>query len=319
LGRLLKSLQPLIPVIIFCLIGPGANAAVGAGKMPVAASIYPVADMVGQVGGPYLDVTVVVPPGASPHTFEPRPSQVRKISGARCAFIIGAGFENWAARFFSESVRESEVVVLSEGVSLIHTVTHYHQEENVRQGPFKSSPGDHPGSEERTANPHIWLDPVIAQAMVGKIIQALCRIDFPHRKYYEDSGRAYIARLEALDRSIKKAVGQFSHKKYVAFHPAWDYFARRYGLAAVGIIEAAPGRSPTPRTIKKIVREIQQHRIRAIFAEPQLNPKVAEVIAAEAGVKVLLLDPIGGPRISGRRTYLELMTYNLNILQEAMQ
>jgi len=277
--------------------------------------------MVVQVGGPYVDVTVVVPAGASPHTYEPKPSQVRKIAAAKCVFIIGAGFENWAARFLGAPGQGALKVVLSEGVALIHTVAHNHGGEGVHQAHSSSTraQADKPFIEESGANPHIWLDPVIAQAMVGKIIAALSRIDLSHRKYYEDSGRAFIARLVALDRSIVQTVGRFSQKRYIAFHPAWDYFARRYGLVAVGVIEAAPGRGPTPQAIKKIVREIRRHRIRVIFAEPQLNPKIAEVIAAEAGVKVLLLDPIGGPHIKGRRSYLELMTYNLNILKEAMQ
>ena len=318
---LFKTLYPLILIILFCLIGPGAKAAVGAEAIPVAASIYPVADMVVQVGGRHVDVTVVVPAGASPHTFEPKPSQIRKISSSKLFFMIGAGFEIWAEKFFGAPEKESLKVVLSKDVFLIHTASHTHHKGNAHQGTLRPSRAhpERPAAEEKAANPHIRLDPVIAKSMAEKIIAALSRIDSPRRGYYQDNGRAFIAKLETLDRSIKQTVEKFSHKKYVAFHPAWDYFARRYGLVSVGIIEAAPGRSPTPQTIKKIVREIKQHRIRAIFAEPQLNPKVAEVIAGEAGVKVLLLDPIGGPHIKGRQSYLELMAYNVNILKEAMQ
>ena len=87
----------------------------------------------------------------------------------------------------------------------------------------------------------------------------------------------------------------------------------------MGIIETAPGQNPTPRRIKQIIADIKKYRIRAIFAEPQLNPKVAVVIAKEADVRVLLLDPMGAPTLAGRRTYLELMRYNLDVLKEAMQ
>ena len=113
-------------------------------------------------------------------------------------------------------------------------------------------------------------------------------------------------------------MSKFSIKKYVSFHASFDYFARRYGLESVGVIEAAPGRNPTPIQIKDIVDMIRKHRIRAVFSEPQLNSRAAEVIAQEAHVDVLLLDPLGGPRIKGRSTYIDLMTYNLNVFQEAM-
>ncbi|MFC1830150.1 metal ABC transporter substrate-binding protein [Thermodesulfobacteriota bacterium] len=108
-------------------------------------------------------------------------------------------------------------------------------------------------------------------------------------------------------------------KKYVSFHASWDYFARRYGLEPVGVIEASPGRNPTPRQIKNIVEQIEKYDIRAVFAEPQFNPRAAEVIARQTGVHVLLLDPVGGPEIKERSTYISLMKYNLNVLHKAMK
>jgi zinc transport system substrate-binding protein len=114
-------------------------------------------------------------------------------------------------------------------------------------------------------------------------------------------------------------VANFKIKKYVSFHASWVYFARRYGLESAGVIEAAPGRNPTPIQIKNIVATIKKYHIRAVFAEPQLNPRAAEVIAREAEVNVLLLDPLGGPNLKGRNTYIDLMKYNLNVMQEAMK
>jgi len=132
-------------------------------------------------------------------------------------------------------------------------------------------------------------------------------------------GLKYLAELDKLDHLIKATVNMFKIRKYVSFHASWDYFARRYGLTSVGVIEAAPGRNPTPIQIGNIVNQIKKHGIRAIFAEPQLNPKAAEVIAREANVNVLLLDPLGGPKLKNRHTYLDLMKYNLNILEKAMK
>lgn len=282
-------------------------------KISVIASIFPVADMVKQVGGMYVDVTTVIPSGASPHTYEPRPSLLKKISEARVFFMIGAGLELWAGKFVRLSKNQIHTVKLSEGISLIKLSKHHHGDLEHHHDDTDIS-----DAESSFANPHIWLDPEIAKLMVNKIISVLCKIDNKHMKDYEKRGSAYLDKLDGLHVLIASTVEKFKIRKYVCFHPAWDYFARRYKLESVGVIEAAPGRNPTPRNVKKIVSLIKQYHIRAVFAEPQLNPKVAEVIANEANAKVLFLDPMGGSDIKGRNSYFDLMKYNLKVFQEAM-
>jgi len=276
-------------------------------KMPVAASIFPVADMVKQVGGDYVEVITIVPPGASPHTFELKPGVLKKISSARIFFMIGAGLEHWNEKFVNSTDGRLKKVVLSDGVDLINAKGDHHGEKDGKQ---------HSG--EMFANPHIWLDVEIAKSMVKKIAAALISSDKEHSEYYQERGNKYLSELDILDRNIYKETGKFKIKKYVAFHPAWDYFARHYGLESAGVIESVPGKSPTPLDIKNIIGSIKRHGVKAVFAEPQLNPKVAEVIAKEAGVKVLMLDPMGGPGMKGRGNYIDLMNYNLAVLREAM-
>jgi zinc transport system substrate-binding protein len=276
-------------------------------KIPVAASIFPVADMVKQVGGDYVEVISVIPPGASPHTYEPKPSVLKRISSVKIFFMIGAGLEYWNEKFVKSTGGKLTKVVLSDGVDLIHEKEHHHGEKAGK-----------PHSEDTFANPHIWLDVEIAKSMVKRIVTALISLDNGHASYYEERGNKYIAELDRLDRTIYKETEKFKIKKYVSFHPAWEYFARRYGLESAGVIESVPGKSPTPLEIKRIVENIKIHGVRAVFAEPQFNPKVAEVIAKEAGIKVLMLDPMGGPGIKERESYIDIMKYNLKILREAM-
>ena len=154
-------------------------------------------------------------------------------------------------------------------------------------------------------NPHVWLDPVLVQGICRRIAEAFIRVDPDHRGVYEAGLQQYVEQLEALDREIRSRVATFRIRDYVSFHPAFIYFARRYNLHEVGVIEAAPGREPTPRHLQ-LVAAIRRYGIRVVFAEPQLNPRVAEVIAQEAGVKVLMLDPIGGPPPYGS-DYLKMM------------
>lgn len=296
----------LLSVIIFFLMIFSAFPCLGE-KLPVAASIFPVADIVKQVGGDHVEVITIVPPGASPHTFELKPGVVKKISSARIFFMIGAGLEFWSEKFVKSGAGKPVKIVLSDGVDLIRSTGDHHVDKA----------GKH-HEEEGFANPHIWLDVEIAKSMVKKIVSALASADKEHAGYYEERGGKYLSELDRLDGEIHAAAESFKIKKYVAFHPAWDYFARRYGLESAGVIESIPGKNPTPLGIKHIVGSIRKHGVKAVFAEPQLNPKVAEVIAKEAGVKMLMLDPMGGPGIKGRGNYIDLMKYNLAVLQEAM-
>ncbi|MFC1788782.1 metal ABC transporter substrate-binding protein [Thermodesulfobacteriota bacterium] len=282
-------------------------------KLPVIASIYPIADMIQQVGGDHVEVTYVLPAGASPHTFEPKPSLLKKFSTARIFFMVGAGLEFWAEKFVVLTGPGLMTVVLSEGVDLIDTTGHTHHNHDHQK---KLS-----DVEDRSiiANPHIWLDPVIAKSMAKKIMDALCEIDHQHLTYYKQRGQNYLKELDKLHRRIEATVASFKIKKYVSFHASWDYFARRYGLESVGVIEAAPGRNPTPIQIKNIVAMIKKYHIRAVFAEPQLNARAAEIIAREADVKALFLDPMGGPKQKNVHSYIDLMSYNIGVFKEAME
>ena len=304
-----KYFRSFFPLLILVFIQFTAISCL-ADRIPVIASIYPVADMVRQVGGDHVRVTCVLPPGASPHTFEPKPSLVRAFSSARIFYMIGAGLEFWADKFIKLAKPNLLTVVLSQGVDLIASTDHDHEHE------YESHLHE---KEPAIANPHIWLDPAIAKSMVDKITAALCKVDPAHLPYYNQRSRNYLKELDRLDHLIATTTARFKNKQYVAFHPAWDYFARQYGLESVGVIEAAPGRNPTPLQIKRIIAAIRKFHIRAVFAEPQLNPRAAEIIAKEADVKVLLLDPIGGPKQPYGNTYVNLMLHNLSKLKEAME
>lgn len=286
------------------------------------ASIIPLGDFCRQLGGERVTVQVLIPPGASPHVFEPSPSVIAKANQALVFVYIGAGLEPWAEKILrSRGTTEFVVVEAVQGIPLLRDVGKHH--ESRKSAPAheaaaeKSKPGGASHHHE-SGNPHIWLDPVLAQEICRHLAAALIQVDPKHRPYYETRLQHFLGELEALHEEIKESVNTWRLRDYVCFHPAYTYFARRYGLREVGVIEVAPGREPTPRHLQEIVAAIRRHGLRVVFAEPQLNPRVAQVIAQEAGVKVLVLDPIGGRPPYGS-DYLKMMRYNLAILQEAMK
>jgi ABC-type Zn uptake system ZnuABC Zn-binding protein ZnuA len=289
--------QVLITVLFFTFVLCVSSAS--AQQLKVAASISPIGDMVRQVGGDRVEVLVLLPPGASPHVFEPTFGIAKALSKVGLFFEIGAGLDFWAEKLVKTSKGNIRTIILSEGLKLL-----------------KESGHDH-GHEHKIGNPHVWLDPTLAAIMVKKIEKVLEEADPQGAEGYRKRSAEYIAKLQTLDAEIRKTIAGFRIKSFVSFHPAWDYFALRYGLQSVGVIEESPGKEPTPRKLQAIIKSIKDYHIRAVFAEVQFNPKTAEVIAREAGVKVIMLDPEGG--LPGRDTYLGLMKYNLEQMKKAMQ
>ena len=300
------------------LVGP-TPAAPPAGKLLVAATIVPLGDFCQKIGGDLVQVQVLIPPGASPHAFEPAPSVMARASQARVFVYIGAGLEPWADKLLRSRGRDGVAVVeAAQGVPLLRDTHQHHHEAAEKPGRTGRHHEEESADLRQAGNPHIWLDPVLAQEISRKIAAALIQADPGHRAHYEANLKSYLAALDELDREIQQHAEKWRLRDFVSFHPSFSYFARRYKLHEVGTIEAAPGREPTPRHLQNLVAAIRKYGIKVVFAEPQLNPRVAEVIAQEAGVKVLKLDPIGGAPPYGS-DYLQLMRANLAALDKALR
>lgn len=253
----------------------------------VITSISPLADFARQIGRDRVAVTLLLPPGASPHTYEPTPRTVSSIAKADLFITIGSGLEFWADRLMT-TLDDSVTVVTFADIQKVY-------------------PDD----------PHIWLDPLISIEMVNKIKEALLSKDPEHAAFYNKHAVHFIKELRSLDNEIAERVDAFRIKSFVTFHNAWSFFARRYGLRIAGVIEEGPGKEPTAKHLDRILSELKRLDIRVIFAEPQFNPRVAEAIAREAGGTVLILDPIGGQ--DKRITYIDMMRYNLQVMEQAMK
>jgi zinc transport system substrate-binding protein len=238
-------------------------------------------------------VISLIPPGASPHTYEPTPSQVRRVARARLLVLNGAGLEFWADKLVrAAGNRDLHVVTTSQGMPLLDE-------------------GDH------GANPHVWLDVRLAMVQVEHIRDALIRVDPAHAAVYRQNASAYLNVLQRLDTEIADQVRSWRQRQFVSFHPAWVYFARRYGLQQAGVVEPSPGREPSPGDIAQVVEIARRIHARAIFAEPQFSPKAAQVIARESGARVLFLDPLGSTH--ERFNYVALMRYNLAQMASALR
>jgi zinc transport system substrate-binding protein len=290
-------------------------------KMRVAASILPLADFCRQIGGDKVEVQVLIPPGASPHTFEPSPGVLTGLSRAQVLVYIGGGLEPWIDKFLKTLKDQKPVVVAATyGIELIKEIP-----EHVRGGEAPEQQHRHPqesgggqGDRHADGNPHVWLDPMLAQDICRRIAAAFIVKDAGNQAVYEENLQNYLAKLTDLHQKTLAATAAFRLREFVGFHPSFTYFARGYNLKEVGIIEVAPGREPTPRALKNIIKAIHHYGIKVIFSEPQFSSRIAEVLAKEAGVSVLPLDPIGGRPPYGD-DYLKMMQYNVETMAKAMK
>lgn len=281
-------------VVVACAGGAGPSPTTDGGAL-VAASIAPLADFARQVGGDHVQVITLVPPGASPHTYELTPSQAEQVAKARLLVLNGVGLEYWADKVIQSADNPDLIVVdTSQGIEILE--------------------GD---ADEPGGNPHIWLDPQNAIVQVGHIRDALIQADPAHADDYRANAERYIAELEALDQEIASEVATWSNRQFIAFHPAWVYFARRYGLEQAAVIEHSPGQEPSPAEVAQIVETARRIGAKAIFAEPQFSSKAAQAIAEESGSQVLFLDPLGSSLEDP--TYLNLMRYDVAQMAKALQ
>lgn len=274
------------------------SACLCAEKLSIVVSIAPLYNITRAIAGDKADIILLVPPGASEHTYSPKPSQVMALAKADLFFIIGAGMEFYADKMINASDnRKLTVLRLTDGVKLLAGADE---------------------DEKQFGNPHIWLDPVLAEDISEKIKTALISKDPADAAFYRSNAAVFEAKLKKLDLAISAEAKTFRQKELVSFHPAWVYFEKRYGLDEVGVIELTPGRQPSPGEIEVIISQIKKYKIKTIFAEPQLPRKSADIIAAEAGINVLILDPLGEPKETPDG-YIEFIRSNFDIMKEAMK
>lgn len=294
--RALKIIGLLIAISVLAVSGCTSPAPSAQGKIRVAVSIPPLADFVRQVGGDRVEMELMVPPGASVHTYEPRPRQLQFMARAHVLVLNGVNLELWARKMVDSSGNPDLLVVdTSKGIAIL-------------------AGGE---EEDKHGDPHIWLNPVNALMQVEHIRDALIQVDPDGKEFYRQRAETYTKQLLALDREIQGQVDSWGHREFISFHSAWRYFAQRYGLEQVAVIEEFPGKEPSPEYLAEVVKIARAVGARAVFAEPQLPPRAAQAIAAESGKSVLILDPLGG--VAGRETYIELMRYNVDQMERALK
>jgi ABC-type Zn uptake system ZnuABC Zn-binding protein ZnuA len=286
----------------------GATGAFANELISVVATIFPIADMAAAIGGERVSVYTVLKPGQGPHTFEPTPGDVIKTSKAEIIFRVGFGLEEWLRDMLAQTNGGERIIVdLSSAVKM----------------PIESSGENHADHDEHhdehhgTINPHYWLDPTNMIDVAALIRDTFIKADRSGKAVYDANYAEVIKKITVLDQDIATLLAEpRTGREVIAFHAAWEYFARRYNIVIVDVVELMPGRESSAKRFAALIGTMKTHKIKAVLVEPQISPRLGQSLAKETGATVITVDPMGGGK--GSSSYFELMRFNAASFQRAL-
>jgi zinc transport system substrate-binding protein len=275
-GLTLSLLIGLWPGLPFC-----AEDSAG-GKINVFVGIEPIAYFAERIGGPLVDVSVLVGPGQDPHTFEPTPKLMARLARAKVFFNLGFPFEETLVKKLGATFKNAEIVNIQKGIELRPV-----NEQDLDHHAVKEHGHAH---EADALDRHTWLDPQLARIQAGTIADALIQIDPKNRELYEANLKKFQADLDRIHEQLKEALAPVRGKSFFVFHPAFGYFAHEYGLKQVAV--EIDGKEPTARQLARLIKDAQKHDVKIIFVQPQFPKKNAENLAESIGGAVVPIDDL---------------------------
>lgn len=297
-----QSLVPLFACLIFLV------SAVSATPLRVVTTVAPLTDLVQRVGGRAIQLHGMVPAGVNSHTFQPTPGDVAFLAEADMIFLNGLFLEVPTEKLARNAARDDVMIVKLGDL----TIT---QAEWLFDGSFPQSAG-HP-------NPHLWLNVVYAMHYVRLIRDHLQQRDPPNAMLYTRNAEGLLTQLQQLDQCILLAVETIpaAQRQLLTYHDSWPYFARRYGMTVLGAIQPASFSEPSPREVARIITQIRNAKVPAIFGSEVFPSAVLEKIARETGIQyidTLRDDVLPGKVGEAHHSYVGMMLSNLTTMVQAL-
>ncbi len=292
----------------------------GEGPLRVVATCSIVGDLVRQIGGEHLDLTVLVGPDGDAHTYDPTARDSITVAEADVVFAVGLGFEPWLDGMVRASGSGAEVVTLTRTIRPRHPDQ---KEDSADEDHHGHNHGHHHGDGD--ADPHAWHDVRNAIAMVRVVAEALAAADADHAEAYAANRDLYIDQLGALDAYVVQRVSALpeDRRKLVTTHDAFGYFADRYGFTVISVMGAFSTASgdPSAAAMAAVIDEMRAADVQAVFVENILSPKLTERLAEQGDAQVVatLYSDSLGPAGSDGDTYLTMMRHNVDAIVGALQ
>jgi len=306
---LIKQMRLIAAVLLACLLvlsacGPQPAQMNADGNLTVTVSVLPQQYFVERIGGEHVAVNVMVAPGDSPHSYEPKPEQMTSLSESAAYFSIGVDFENaWLDKIASAN-EDMLMVDLIANVERMPMEAHEHGDEHGEEHEGEHEEGheeeqeeghaeehvDEHEHEEGNLDPHVWTSPQLVKIMSQTIYETLADLDPKHEDEYKANLDTFIAEIETLEGDIAGSLAAYEGKKFFVFHPSWGYFARDFGLEQVPI--EIGGTEPSASELAALIEQAKAEGAKVIFVQPEFSTRSAETIASEIGGSVVLISPL---------------------------
>ena len=264
-----------------------------ASKSEISVSILPQKYFLEKIVKDKFDINVMVKPGASPHSYEPKTSQMKSLNNSKIYFYTGIEFEKAWLEKFKKSAPNTLFVDSSANIQRIAMEEHSHEEEKTHDKHKHQDHKKHDHEDEHEhdgLDPHVWLDPVLAKIQAKNIYDAVVSIDETNKDFYTKNYEEFLKELDLLDSQIKEILKPYSKKSFMVFHPSWGYFAKRYDLNQIPI--EMQGKEPKPNELIELVKDAKEHDIKIIFVSPQFSQKSAKTISTNIGGNVVAIDSL---------------------------
>ena len=283
-----RSLKLLAAPLILFIALSGTGVAADSGKIRVFVSILPQKTFLERIGGPRLDVSVMVRPGASPATYEPRPRQMVGLAETRAYFSIGVPFEEVWLEKITATNPEMRLFRTEEGIVKMPMKAHHPRAKRYSQKPGKIEPEKE--QNHGIMDPHIWTSPPLVKTLAQNILRGLVTIDSENMALYEEGYQRFIAEIDAIDAELKEIFAGKRGAAFMVFHPSWGYFARTYGLEQVPV--EIEGKEPKPARLQGLIKYAREKGIKMVFVQPEFSAKSAKIIGRAIGGEVVFVSPL---------------------------
>ena len=270
--------------ILFLFIA--AFTILNASKQELTVSISPQKYFVQKIVKDKFDINVMVKPGASPHTYEPKSSQMKSLSNSKIYFYTGVSFENAWLDKFKLSAKNTIFVDTAVGIEKLAMEAHSHEGEEHNEHKDEAK-HDH---ENEALDPHIWLDPILVKIQAKNIYDAIVKIDSQNSDFYKTNYEEFLKELDLLNNELETILKPYENRAFMVFHPSWGYFAKRYNLEQISV--EVEGKEPKPNELVELIKDAKIHDIKIVFVSPQFSQKTAKTISSSINAKVVSIDAL---------------------------
>ncbi|SOC03500.1 zinc transport system substrate-binding protein [Ureibacillus xyleni] len=285
-------------------------------KLNIYTTVYPLSYFAQKIGGDYVEVTSIYPPGSNEHTFEPTQKDMMQLADADLFFYIGLGLEGF--------VENAQKTLANENVKLVATADRI-AEEHLHTSVVETEEDHHEEHEDHQhgdIDPHVWLSPIIAKDLALSIKDELVTALPDQEASFNENYNQLISELDSLNSDFENMVSEVPNKTFFVSHASFGYIAGQYGLKQVAIAGLNSQSEPSQKELIEIVNLAKDLNVEYILFEQNISSKLSTIIQNEVGAKALTLHNLSvltEEDITNNETYITLMEKNIDTLRQALQ